>query len=191
MVTPRRRSRRVQKAEEIKRNTALKSPIKSPMKKKVTGKRKMKKNVKTEEKSLPRIRLKSMVGRKRKIRAGIQEPPGPRFSKLYWSWSDLVLDFSFFSVLVRSVDPWIREDDHIENVNPKRAKRKSSNSRKSRLSKKVEEEEILPEGHFEIMEFGPLYLSWISYQDGDKKVISALESRNSCHHSCRNSCIIL
>ena len=141
MVTPRRRSRRVQKAEEIKRNTALKSPIKSPVKK-VTGKRKMKKKVKTEvdSKSLPRIRLKSMVGRKRKI----------------------------------------REDDHIENVNPKRPKRKSSNSRKSRLSKKVEEEEILPEGHFEIMEFGPLYLSWISYQDGDKKVISALESPNSC-----------
>ena len=143
MVTPRRRSRRVQKAEEIKRNTALKSPIKSPMKspvKKVTGKRKVKKKPEIESKSLPRIRLKSMVGRKRKI----------------------------------------REDDHIENVNPKRPKRKSSNSRKSRLSKKVEEEEILPEGHFEIMEFGPLYLSWISYQDGDKKVISALESRYSC-----------
>ena len=91
MVTPRRRSRRVQKAEEIKRNTALKSPIKSPMKKKVTGKRKMKKNVKTEEKSLPRIRLKSMVGRKRKIRAGIQEPPGPRTDR-----SVFVRDFRNF-----------------------------------------------------------------------------------------------
>ena len=34
--------------------------------------------------------------------------------------------------------------------------------------KKVDEE--LPEGHYEILEFGPLYLSWISYQDGDKKV---------------------
>jgi len=138
MVTPRRRSRRVQKAEEIKRNTALKSPMKSPVKK-VTGKRKMKKKPEVESKSLPRIRLKSMVGRKRKI----------------------------------------REDDPVENVNPKRPKRKSSNSRKRSL-KKVEEEEVLPEGHFEIMEFGPLYLSWISYQDGDKKVISALESPNSC-----------
>jgi len=126
MVTPRRRSRRVQKAQEIQR-TALKSPIKSPVKK--VSKRKVTKKVKTEDsKSLPRIRLKSMIGRKRKIRD---------------------------------------DDDVISNVNPKRAKRKSSSSRK-RSTKKVEEE-VLPEGHFEIMEFGPLYLSWISYQDGDKK----------------------
>jgi len=139
MVTPRRRSRRVQKAQEIQRNTALKSPIKSPLKK--VSKRKVTKKVKTEDsKSLPRIRLKSMIGRKRKIRD---------------------------------------DDDVISNVNPKRAKRKSSSSRK-RSTKKVEEE-VLPEGHFEIMEFGPLYLSWISYQDGDKKVIVfALEGRNSC-----------
>ena len=138
MVTPRRRSRRVQKAEEIKRNTALKSPIKSPVKRKVTSKRKITKKVKTEEsKSLPRIRLKSMIGRKRKIRD---------------------------------------DDNDVSNVNPKRAKRKSSRSRK-RSTKKVEEEEVLPEGHFEIMEFGPLYLSWISYQEDDKKVIKNI---NSC-----------
>ena len=138
MVTPRRRSRRVQKAQEIQRNT-LKSPIKSPVKK--VSKRKVTKKVKTEDsKSLPRIRLKSMIGRKRKIRD---------------------------------------DDDVISNVNPKRAKRKSSSSRK-RSMKKVEEE-VLPEGHFEIMEFGPLYLSWISYQDGDKKVIVfALVGRYSC-----------
>ena len=94
MVTPRRRSRRVQKAEEIKRNTALKSPIKSPMKspvKKVTGKRKMKKKPEVESKSLPRIRLKSLVGRKRKIRAGIHQPPGPRTDR-----SVLVRDFRNF-----------------------------------------------------------------------------------------------
>lgn len=124
MVTPRRRSRRVQKAEEVKRTTALISPIKKSVR---TVKRKVTKKVAEDSKSLPRIRLKSMVGRKRKI----------------------------------------REDDEVPNINPKRPKQKSSSTRK-RSVKKVEEE-VLPEGHFEIMEIGPLYLSWISYQEGDKK----------------------
>ena len=70
MVTPRRRSRRVQKAEEIKRNTELKSPIKKPIKSPVKKLKRAKITKKVEDsksQSLPRIRLK-MVGRKRKIR---------------------------------------------------------------------------------------------------------------------------
>ena len=125
MVTPRRRSRRVQKAQEIQRNTVLKSPIKSPVKK--VSKRKVTKKVKTEDsKSLPRIRLKSMIGRKRKIRD---------------------------------------DDDVVSNVNPKRAKRKSSSSRK-RSMKKVEEE-VLPEGHFEILCFQCSEIQRLDYKTED------------------------
>ena len=69
--------------------------------------------------------------------------------------------------MLKNLNVFVSQNE-IENIiKPKRAKRKSSKSKKSQ--KKIVEED-LPEGHFEILEFGPLYLSWISYQDGDKKV---------------------
>ena len=69
--------------------------------------------------------------------------------------------------MLKNLNDFVSQNEVENIIKPKRAKRKSSKSKKSQ--KKIVEED-LPEGHFEILEFGPLYLSWISYQDGDKKV---------------------
>merc|ERR1712168_927247 len=79
MGTPRRKSRRVQKAQLAAKEKLMRSPIKSPASKSpIKKKRKAaKKVVKSEEKTAkatPRIRLKSMVGRKRKIREDDEVP---------------------------------------------------------------------------------------------------------------------
>merc|ERR1712212_269087 len=126
MGTPRRKSRRVQKAQLAAQEKLMRSPIKSPIKRKRKAAKKVVKSEEKTAKGTPRIRLKSMVGRKRKI----------------------------------------REDDEVPHQTKRR---KSSSSKRSGKSQQKKDTEELPEGHFEILEFGPLYLNWIKYQEGDKK----------------------